>query len=546
MLKEDTRLPLAAVLSTLSLLLYLSSLHTAVTIASFLSWGIVVVAGYISGRSGDLALSLTEMASLGLTYMAQPHTWVSTGFLLQATSLIFTLYVIGLGSGLVLGRGRISWSVPRQVPSIRDYLPSFIGAFGVFLFLASFLGFQGIEVKDMTYLLAGLADSALMTYALSLRQVGYLRNVMLSGIVSLASFVALPITVALIPHRTIRGKECEGICLYLGEIKKVLKNGGCVVEGRICHPYSLGRNNHLLIVGPSGSGKTTLVKSLVLQASLAGINVVVLDFHGEYRNLGGRVIEPDKVRVNPLSLMGKDPDARAEEVAELIATNYRLGSIQRAALHQLLIYAYNRLGPVTPSKLLELIEEGVFNEVGVRDEVLKSLLPYLKSLAGTNVAWIEPEEVGAGLVVVDLSRIDSVPLQNIIAESVLNAFYYLRKRFPALTMLAVEEAHRVFRSSWGVEVLTRIFREGRKFGISVAAVFQDPKSIEPTYINNSSQAVIFRPLEEAGANYIVKTLSLSTSTPSTKVEKALKSLSRWEALGRIDEGLYVIRVKPNS
>jgi len=263
--------------------------------------------------------------------------------------------------------------------------------------------------------------------------------------------------------------------------------------------------------------------------------------HGEYGDINGfRRVDGSVERVNPFALLGKEPGVRAEEVSSEVTHAYRLGGVQRAALNAILLKAYRELPEVNPSTLLELVKSGDYGDIPYGKEVISSLLPYLSSIAGSSlVRWMDPGELSDGSFLFDLSHVESPPLQTLIMRTVLDAVFYVRKAAPRTTLVVIEEAQRLTASGSGIDIMGKLFREGRKLGISAIAIYQDPGAVNPSLLNNASLIMVFKVLEESSLNYISRVLG-GPSGKEKEVRRKLPTLRVGEAFILGEDGFLAL------
>ena len=246
--------------------------------------------------------------------------------------------------------------------------------------------------------------------------------------------------------------------------------------------------------------------------------------------------------------MGKMPEVRAREVADLISTAFRLGNVQRLALMQLISELYMRKTNPTLDDLEELIEEYLTSskELGSFDkEVLKSLLPYVRSLRPKNklARWVLPEEIlGNKVTVVDLSVVNDMSLIKIYVETLLESVFHTAQLMRRGLFIVIEEVHR-FSSKGKKSIIPRLFMEGRKFGIAVVAVTQDPLSVEPAVFTNTKVIISYVIPEASSSSYMARIFSGNDLVKYKKLREVLTSLKQFEALVWIrgDENVYVVK-----
>ncbi|MCD6323715.1 MAG: DUF87 domain-containing protein, partial [Desulfurococcales archaeon] len=445
-LGEDVEIPLAAVLSAMNALV-LASGGSGLGIPSIVAWVAITAAGYVSARTGRLTVTLSELLSLGMISILT-YSWVSAEFIMQELGVIAALFFIGWFLGLTVG-GR-GFHSPRLEKPRRGVLPAFIGGVGIVITVTSgwslLSNYAGLPSPPETFLTPTFIAASSLTaffaaYSSVARGINYPLSSVLSAALGFFGPVTLPLAFSILPKWEEAVTPAAG-GVVVGEVKGSLK-GGLRRGAPVTLTFNVGEANHLVVLGSSGAGKTSVVKQLLQGAVSEGLNAVVIDFHGEYASGVCEEINAAEERLNPIALMGRSANTAAEEVSDSLARAFRLGSLQRAALHRILLNAYEFYGEeVTPHLLLDYIADPETPEaVGVGKEVVASLRPYIDSLAGKGVTWLKPEELLTGCKALNLSKIESPSMQDLIAEAIIRSVHYLRRASPDVTILVVEEAH---------------------------------------------------------------------------------------------------------
>ncbi len=319
-------------------------------------------------------------------------------------------------------------------------------------------------------------------------------------------------------------------------------------------PITAKDNKHLVIVGMSGSGKSYLAMKIVRQL-FGKLPVLVVDPHGEYvelaKELNGKVLTPIESMVNPLDTLGKPKNVRAEEVSDMIRRVFKLGNIQKYSLYTLILSTYERLGdnltPTFNDVYLTLTHylEGNSNsgEIHLSKEVLNSLIPYLDLLRGSYLTstTVRFEDLLNGLSVIDLSVVESESLTCIYVESLFYLLGIYAKTYSKPLFVVVDEAHR-FMGGKNAPLLSKLVMEGRKFGLSLIVITQQPLDLEASIIANSACIISFTIQELNNLNYISKVLC-SSGVRYEVVRDLVANLKKHEALVRIrdEEVLYIIK-----
>ena len=537
------RVTLSALLMMLNAAIYYISYSQGLP-SPIIVWVAVAASGYVAGRGRDLLIGLLEYIAL-LLISLNTAPWASANYIIQNAAAVTVLYAGGFLWGSALGRQAEKTKLPPTQP--KEYIPALLASTGIFLVSYSLL--RGLtEASPLippahasmlgraTYIAGGLLAASLAVYGRGNQP--YLKTVIIGGLSALLSFIILPLSASLIPPQTkavLIGEDC----IIVGKVRKVY--AGPSRKSIYCYRPRLGMNSHVILIGSSGSGKTRAAKAISRQAKGFGIPVIVIDIHGEYGDINGfRRVDGSVERVNPFALLGKEPGVRAEEVSSEVTHAYRLGGVQRAALNAILLKAYRELPEVNPSTLLELVKSGDYGDIPYGKEVISSLLPYLSSIAGSSlVRWMDPGELSDGSFLFDLSHVESPPLQTLIMRTVLDAVFYVRKAAPRTTLVVIEEAQRLTASGSGIDIMGKLFREGRKLGISAIAIYQDPGAVNPSLLNNASLIMVFKVLEESSLNYISRVLG-GPSGKEKEVRRKLPTLRVGEAFILGEDGFLAL------
>jgi DNA helicase HerA-like ATPase len=285
---------------------------------------------------------------------------------------------------------------------------------------------------------------------------------------------------------------------------------------------------HLAVLGTTGSGKSSAV-ALILRRILSGHpagHVLLLDPHNEYRNAFpdlGEVIEPSNLSLPCWLLNLEEMEAvliRAGDAADRDA--------QIAILRDAIVEAKRRFAggggaavgitvdtPV-PYRLTELIR--IIDQAMGKLDKPDTTAPYLRLLArldqitadkryafmfsGLLVRDTMPAVLsqmlripvqGKPLTIIDLSGVPSEIVDvvvSVVARMVFDfALWADRARRPPI-MLVCEEAHRYIPEADNEETfestkraLSRIAKEGRKYGVSLCLVTQRPSELSSTVVS---------------------------------------------------------------
>ena len=538
---EETVLGAVALTLVNTLIYYSSSwLGFIAVLGTATTWVLAGIAGYIAGRIRSLPLMAVEFVAVLIIAALQLPVTSGPSYVAQTLAITATAYLIGFAGGLSVWRGQRLRPSPQPVRASADVVSVFIGGVGVSLILKALIqyaaGFSPIASADLRSvslsIAASVVASASFAYSIRGKSVNHAILTLVCGAIAYAAPLTLPLALAPLALREkgIPPTWVEGAGVLIGTPVKRLAGRG------VCRPsisFTLGENNHVIITGSSGTGKTSVAKLLVHNALKLGIPVLILDVHGEYLGVGdSKVISPVNNPVNLLSTYGKQPQVRAEEVADSIANAFRLGNVQKAALYHAIMYTYKIFKEPTLAELLEVLSDpNAHTYLGFSRDVIRSLIPYIKSLTGLeegSIRWVNPTQLLEGVTIVNLSAIESRSVQRVYVDGLIDCLFGLEKSVRRPMLIVAEEAHRFAGSERGG--LTRVFREGRKFGLNVVAVTQEPYSIDMSFFNNCAYIFSMQLTDERSLNYVAKIMSRGDQRLYRKVRETLAKLGKFEAL----------------
>jgi len=498
---------------------------------------VVALCGFLVSRFGWLTTILAELSYIVSITM----TYSSTSSLI----MVSLAYMLGVIAGLT--KRKDSFELKLELPVSYHHIMISLGCSVVG---SGILGL--VKAPLVTPLAVAVSRGTVSTELIISILTSYGVQAYLSSLYFDVNVVALalvsfftPYTLPLFPVLTAySGTYTVRRRLKLGRVVETIK-GAKVRE--LVVPYEKGLNRNLVITGSTGTGKSTLAKQLVRQLKDLGIPVVVLDPHGEYCHDVdiSECVDASELAVDLLRAYEDDPQARSEFIADAVSEIYPLGSLQRIALVKALSHLYsNSRERVSFDHLLEYLWRAADGDVdlGVPQPVIRSLIPYIESLKSTFKSYGERITDVVDLVtVVDFSKL-STGVSRIVAELVVDELYHNFKDLNKEVVLVVDEAHRFLRR--GVSI-ARIFREGRKYGISAILITQDISSIPRDSLLNSAAIISFSVPEVSAARYIAKVVSPDDQALYEKVLRKLMSLPQFHALAHVvGRGSYIIKLEP--
>ncbi|MEM8987009.1 MAG: DUF87 domain-containing protein [Pseudomonadota bacterium] len=334
---------------------------------------------------------------------------------------------------------------------------------------------------------------------------------------------------------------------------------------------------HFAVLGTTGSGKSCAV-ALILRAILQrhqNAHVVLLDPHNEYANSFGAVAE----LVNPSNLHlpywlftfeefvevlfagQENSDAETEILSEMIPAAKRVygaGAVRAAALitrkpSETGQYTVDTPTPYRMSDILSMIEE----ELGKLDK-RRELAPYKRlkariegithdsrysfmfggltiqdTMADVLARIFRVPVAGKPLTIIDLAGLPSEVVNVVVSVLSRMAFdFALWGAGQVPITLVCEEAHRYapVNDTLGFEptkrALSRIAKEGRKYGVSLCVVSQRPAELDPTLLSQCNTLFAMRMANQ----FDQELLSAAISESATSLLEALPSLGLGEAI----------------
>ncbi len=334
------------------------------------------------------------------------------------------------------------------------------------------------------------------------------------------------------PHRLVEIAE-GGV--VVGELTGIIEEGGVrETKGHAALDFS-GAGNHTVIIGATGTGKSRLIKSIAKGLRSRGYGVVLIDTHGEHSEIDGSIsLTPREIRLD-LASGGKQ---EIDDITDIISEAFRLGPLQRAVLHEAMTNVYERNNG---SLSLNDVVEELSSEPST--PVKRSLTSYLRSLSKyfseSGVGVQELLKPGA-IHVIDISGLGHITAR-VFADILLRSIIYSAMRRPSGVVVIVEEAHRFIGGR--ATALGRLFREGRKFGITAVITTQSPTDLPSDVYVNSRYIISFSVTDARGANYLAQTISGGSRATYVGVRKVLTRLKRGEALlwDRESDHIYILR-----
>ncbi len=304
---------------------------------------------------------------------------------------------------------------------------------------------------------------------------------------------------------------------------------------------------HLAILAITGGGKSNTV-SVILEGLLEKRGtVLVFDMHGEYVNFGmERNGEPLVKRIdlvlNPVRLSYQefrlfanvDDSAYIQDRYLRRAFRETIEAISDGTIQSEEFWGF------LEGKLTEWATDDTYKDdrksiTGVLNKVEDMREAYGELFALNQSPIVEQIEFGK-LNVIDLSHVDE-KIADIVVSHVLRNVLDGRKRFirgegrglEFPLFMVLEEAHILASSSINTRSrywISRIAREGRKFGLGMCLVTQRPKALDSNALSQANNMIILKLVEPGDQRHVQQ----ASESLSGDLVNQLPSLNVGEAL----------------
>ncbi len=320
-------------------------------------------------------------------------------------------------------------------------------------------------------------------------------------------------------------------------------------------------SRHCAVLAMTGAGKSYTIGVIIEELLKKKGSVIVFDPHGEYKNIkfmNSKTVVygikgERKIKIEAHSL-------RSGDFANLIPD---ITDPQRDLLEEVLGIAskfYEKYDLKVIIRILNImydkkegkdIQTDIFPETGIKDVIKKvglstigALIRRIERLNRMGIFDMEGTELGDivvrnQLTVIDLSDADERVAETVVATIGRRIFegrkMYVREGDGNLkipTFIIIEEAHNFAprsvedRPILSRNVLKKIAREGRKFGVGICIVSQRPNKLDADVLSQCNTQIIMKIVNPSDQEYIRQ----SVETVTEDIVRDLPSLSRGEAI----------------
>lgn len=275
---------------------------------------------------------------------------------------------------------------------------------------------------------------------------------------------------------------------------------------------------HIAIFGATGSGKTNTAALIAKELFKKGFNVVILDWHGEYKELLPEFKYYSSYTFPTLNLFQFD-DNELDEVIEIMKDSLELTDPQTFLLY-LILEKLKGIDELSTSTLRSVLEQISSESYMIRDIkfALGRKLYLLTTPLGRKLfspygyTFYEIGDKLEGGNIIDLSFIKNNMLKRLYSLFLMKFLFEYYEKFKdegKKIMIVVEEAHNYFNGK--NSVLKTALQEIRKYNVSLCIVTQSPSSIDDTVMKNTSIKIIHSIKSNIDKKVISEALSLDKS-----------------------------------
>jgi DNA helicase HerA-like ATPase len=258
---------------------------------------------------------------------------------------------------------------------------------------------------------------------------------------------------------------------------------------------------HIAIFGSTGSGKSTTAASLAIRSRRKGVRVVILDWHGEYRDLVGKYSEYRYIAMSTsfIASLIKRLASRYSLLIEILESVLELSPAQSHLLSLVLRSMKDTIAAKgnffeALARYIESYKEDARWVSETKFSLLRKIQPFVEESFESGGAIEVNEIFSSGFVIMDLSSMDRESIKALSSLTVLKMLEILSKESKDFMrekkLVIVDEAHHVFRRSEGSSVIRGMLSETRKWNLGITIISQSPSSLGEDSLKNTNTKVI--------------------------------------------------------
>ena len=374
------------------------------------------------------------------------------------------------------------------------------------------------------------------------------------------------------PGTEIKTADCEVLKEIFHVDKYGLKLGNLITQEEVEIEVDINKmvTRHLAVLAMTGAGKSNTVSVIVDGLLKVNGSVLICDMHSEYVNtdFGEDKVNIIKPEINPLYLSFSEikklsnipPNAYVQEryfrkAYKLAKKTLMNGSRGKDFIALILSQLESWILEVDADSSEDKSNSSVnasdrksITDVLNKVEHMHEMYGNILNMESRDI--IDNLEIGKANIL-DLGSVDEFASDVVVSHVLRNVLSsrkeFLRTKdglsFPIFSI--IEEAHILApqnRKTESKNWISRIAREGRKFGVGLCLVSQSPKSLDSDALSQANNMIILRLVEPTDQNHVQRaseSLSddLISQLPSLNIGEAivLGLMTRIPTLVKIDE-----------
>jgi len=308
-------------------------------------------------------------------------------------------------------------------------------------------------------------------------------------------------------------------------LKKIFSEGHVEIGKLISKdvPVKLDANKlcsrHLAILAITGMGKSNTVSVLLSELNKLNATVLVFDIHGEYKNIES-YDEDNKLKINIIKPKINIYNIGSGTLADLAGVDVQ-ATKQRPYIRRAVKNVKDNNQEVDFNSaedyikcIIEELEGFIEDNKRDTDSIqtaifrLEDMLQFKKHLITLHYKPID-KIMENHINILPLENLDEGDMDIIIShfskEILADRKEALRNGSPKPILLILEEAHLIIpnnRNTKSKLYISRIAREGRKFGVGLCIVSQRPKTLDPESLSQCNNLIISKLIEPTDQSHV--------------------------------------------
>ncbi len=327
-------------------------------------------------------------------------------------------------------------------------------------------------------------------------------------------------------------------------------------------------NPHIIISGTSGKGKSTLLKSIIIDLNSIGKNAILFDLSNEHYDVI-RTVNPESgdnwLKFNLFSLEGLSVEERISELVSLFKEIYSLGYIQANELTECMKYLYRKFGAVSlyqrhmdklPTLRDFMNEINIFIRNSHSASERSTLYHMLNKISVLDERLFSEKYTGIpfmskGIKSLPVSQFRNPESRYVFMHEMLERIYHNMKSSEIThrlnTYIIIDEAEFIVNEyKTESNVIKRLIREGRKYGVGLIIATHRSIDLPKDVIENASTFIAFGSEEPLEAAYSASVLLKGDFQAKESIVKALRALSSNECVIKYAQAECPVIVKTKS